>query len=428
MQGVGLGATPFRAEIRALFTVAMAVFVVTVVIGILNGLDLVSFDRADLFGGNTLMTHVHAGTLGWITLSVFAACLWLFGESAGAAGSWVRPLAWLSGVGIPLYVAAFYAGVAVDLNVVYPLRAITGTVVLAAMLGFLWWCWRASRGAPMTTARFAFLGGLVTVVIGAIFGVLLQVQYATKGTLFPGGVDPIGAHVTAMAFSYLVLVGMGIAEWRLMPGATFTRWAAAQVVLLFLGGLILVVASLIGMLQLAGLNLLFEVAATVIFVARLWPAIARAAWLAAGSARHFAASAIFVPIDILILAYLLVVYVIMAEPTEGGGGPDLASIPAWLIFALDHAVFIGVLTNAIFGLFGEATHGRAAFWSWADHVIFWGVNIGLIGFVAGLATETVVLKQVFSAIMGVSILVGLLTYAVRFWGGREEATSPAWGP
>lgn len=424
MQGSGLGATPYRAEIRALFTVAMAVFVVTVVIGILNGLDVVSFDRATVFGGGALMTHVHAGTLGWITLAVFAACLWLFGDSAGAAASWVRPLAWLSGVGIPLYVAAFYAGVAVDFGIVYPLRAITGTVVLAAMVGFLWWCWRASRGAPMTTARFAFLGGLVTVVIGAIFGVLIQIQNATQGNFLPA--DTIGAHVTAMAFSYLVMVGMGIAEWRLMPGAAFTRWAAAQVVLLFLGGLILVTATLLGQLMLAGLNLLFEVAATVIFVARLWPAIARAAWLAAGSARHFAASAIFVPIDILILAYLLVVYVIMAEPKAGGGGPDLSDIPAWLIFALDHAVFIGVLTNAIFGLLRDAAGSRGSLWSWADHVVFWGVNIGLIGFVAGLATETVILKQVFSAIMGTGILVGLLTYAVRFWGGREEASSSAY--
>lgn len=36
-------------------------------VGILNGLDLVEFDR------KALLTHVHAGTLGWITLGFFAA-------------------------------------------------------------------------------------------------------------------------------------------------------------------------------------------------------------------------------------------------------------------------------------------------------------------------------------------------------------------
>ncbi len=56
----------------ALFLNAMALFTVTVLIGIFNGLDLVEFSH------NQLLTHVHAGTLGWITLSVFGAALWMF--------------------------------------------------------------------------------------------------------------------------------------------------------------------------------------------------------------------------------------------------------------------------------------------------------------------------------------------------------------
>src|SRR3989304_10572631 len=72
---------------------SMAVFVGTVVIGILNGLDLVEFDH------NTLMTHVHSGTLGWITLAVLAVCGWMFGgaqgpEQGGTSGS--RPWRWLA--------------------------------------------------------------------------------------------------------------------------------------------------------------------------------------------------------------------------------------------------------------------------------------------------------------------------------------------
>ncbi len=49
---------------RLLLQAAFAVFTITVVIGILNGIDAVDFGR------NTLLTHVHAGTLGWITLGV----------------------------------------------------------------------------------------------------------------------------------------------------------------------------------------------------------------------------------------------------------------------------------------------------------------------------------------------------------------------
>lgn len=43
--------------IRLLFGTALAVFVVTVSIGILNGMDVVDFDH------QTLMGHVHSGTL-----------------------------------------------------------------------------------------------------------------------------------------------------------------------------------------------------------------------------------------------------------------------------------------------------------------------------------------------------------------------------
>src|ERR671925_395446 len=64
---------PYRSQIRWLLQAAMAIFVFTVIVGILNGADLVEFDR------KTLLTHVHTGTLGWITTSVFAAVLWLFG-------------------------------------------------------------------------------------------------------------------------------------------------------------------------------------------------------------------------------------------------------------------------------------------------------------------------------------------------------------
>src|SRR3546814_12372186 len=69
------GAHPLGREVKLLLQVAMVVFVWTVVIGILNGTDIVDFDR------DVLLSHVHAGTLGWITTRVLAACLRLFGPS-----------------------------------------------------------------------------------------------------------------------------------------------------------------------------------------------------------------------------------------------------------------------------------------------------------------------------------------------------------
>src|SRR5688572_23347313 len=92
-------------EIRLLLQAALVLFVITVVIGILNGADVVDFNHAKL------LTHVHAGTLGWITLSALAASLWLFGGGEFSEGQQrtARYLAYGAALFVPLYVAAFFA-------------------------------------------------------------------------------------------------------------------------------------------------------------------------------------------------------------------------------------------------------------------------------------------------------------------------------
>jgi len=39
----------------------------------------------------------------------------------------------------------------------------------------------------------------------------------------------------------------------------------------------------------------------------------------------------------------------------------------------------------------------------------------MIGFVLGLAFESTIVKQAFSPVMGVAILLGLAVYVVRLW-------------
>jgi hypothetical protein len=400
--------------VRGLFAVAMALFVVTVAIGMANGLDLVEFNR------NTILTHVHAGTLGWITLSVLGTVLWYFGTRAEALG-WLAPtarlLAWLGIIGVPLYVAAFWSG---D----HQWRAIGGLIVLAVVCGTFLWALVASRRSVTTVSGLAFLAGLLTLSIGSTVGVLVQLGYASGSEILPTA-NAIGAHVTAQAFSYLVLVGMGIIEWRLKPWTgRLSRAGIVQVAALFIGGLALSVGSLAGALEAAGgINLLFELVAVVIFVARFAGPVIGASWPRPTAERQIAIAAVFVVVDIAILIYLVYAFVtgVYGDPSEGG----LVNIPAWLVFALDHAIFVGVMTNLIFGLLWVLTRGGDGRWTWADHIVFWGVNVGLVGFVVGLATESPELKRVFSPIMGVSILIGLAVYAVRMWQTRRDAVEPA---
>ena len=95
-------AHPLRREVLLLLQVAMVVFVWTVVIGILNGTDLVDFSR------KTVLSHVHAGTLGWITMCVFAASLWLFGATASSSQALAaRVLALAATVTLPAFALTF---------------------------------------------------------------------------------------------------------------------------------------------------------------------------------------------------------------------------------------------------------------------------------------------------------------------------------
>src|SRR5690349_14934127 len=89
--------SPGAATARSLYLVAMAVFLITIGIGILNGLDAVEFDR------NQLLTHVHSGTVGWLTLAIVATTFLAYRAAD------VR-LATALAVTVPIYVVAFYTG------------------------------------------------------------------------------------------------------------------------------------------------------------------------------------------------------------------------------------------------------------------------------------------------------------------------------
>jgi len=316
--------TGYSTEIRLLFRTAMLVFVITVGIGLLNGLDLVEFDR------NTVLTHVHAGTIGWITLSVFAFTLWLMGGDETSLG---RGSAWLAVVAVPLYVLAFWSGR-------FTLMAVFGTAVLLAIFGFLAHAARAYMRSEATTPKLAVVASLLTLAIGSSIGVLIQIERAIGEPFLPG--EAIGGHAGAQVVGYLVLVGMALAEWRLAPEARLNRLALTQVALLFVGGLLVSIGALTGSEPLLGAFIPLELVALGIFLFRLGPRAARAPWLERGEIRHFALTVPFLVVNVILLVTLL-------SGVISGRYEDFTAVPPWLIFAFDHAMFIGVMTNALFG-------------------------------------------------------------------------------
>ena len=375
--------------VRALYLVAMAIFVLTVGIGILNGTDVMDFAR------NWILTHVHSGTLGWISLSIVATASWFFSTTD-------RRLATALVILVPAYVVAFAWAEPLP-------RAIVGSLLLAAIALVFAWAWRAFLSSDRSIAALGIVLGITTFAYGAIIGVILQVQAAASQAWLTG--DAIGAHAAAMAFGYLVLVAMGVVEWQL--GVTGRRrLGQVQMVALFAGGLILSVGLLASAGQAAGgLYLLAELVAVVAFVIRVAPGVVRVAWGRVGPARQFAVAAIWIVGALLLLMYLIVLFI--------GAKGDVAAIPMGPLIAADHSVFIGVMTNVLLGLIGTVARSAERRAAWVDHIVFLGVNLGLLVFVVGLITGVAEIKRVGAPVMGLAILLGLAVRAMDLWADRD---------
>jgi hypothetical protein len=395
MTSTGHAPNDWAGVVRGLFLVAMALFVITVVIGIVNGLDLYEFDR------NQVLTHVHSGTLGWLTLGLVAGASWLVRAAD-------RRLAIALAVLITVYVAAFYSG-----NLAA--RAVTGTLLLVAILWLVGWAWLALSREP-TIAFLAVTLGLTSFAYGAIIGVLIQIQLASGTNLFPGGADSIGAHAGTMVFSYLILVAMGLLEWRLVGLRRRSRAGLVQVGALFGGGLLLALTLLFldesATQVVGGIYLLVELVAVAIFALRVVGSAIRVDWRSATPERHLAASAIFVVIATAIFLYVVFLFISTGDPNK---------IPRGVLVASDHTAFIGVITNLIFGLALGLAADRRGRWPWSDQAIFWALNGGLIVFLLGLIAGSAELKRIGAPIMGLAILLGLVVIAARLWSSDLSA-------
>jgi len=376
---------------RNLYLVAMAMFVVTIAIGILNGADLVVFDH------NQVLTHVHSGTIGWITLGVVATAFVLFRAADARLGLAL-------GVLVPVYVAAFYTGS-------LPARAITGALLLVAVMWLFAWLWRTYLAGDRTLARLAMTLGLSTFTYGAIVGVVLQIQFAVGASWLAG--DSVGAHAAAMVFGYLVLVSMGLIEWRTRETVGLPRGGVVQLSALFVGGLVLSVGLLFGAGQAAGgIYLLTQLVAVILFVVRVVPGALRIPWAGASPARHIGAAALWVLVAMGIFMYLIAAYI--------AANGDASKISTNILVASDHSVFVGVMTNVALGLLGSftriATRARLV-----ALVTFWGINLGLVAFVLGLIANSAEIKRVGAPTMGIFLLVSLAAHGWALWTQRREA-------
>jgi len=406
-----MGTLRYRPEIGWLLQIAMLIFVVTVLIGIANGTKVFgTLDR------NVLLTHVHAGTLGWITLGVAAACLWIFGGTGPRAANEgiARGLVIALAGSIPLYVVGFWSGSFVA-------RAALSTPVFVSIVLLLGWAIREGQRiglGRLSTPQLSAIAGLTSLVIGSALGVYAQFAFATGQQFDPMNI--IGGHVTAQVVGFLLLLGMGLIEYWHRPEPTPASWAGRiQVGLLFFGALGIAMGFALGQPQAAGGAVLLEVPALVIFLVRVgWSAV-RTNWTRAGSARYAAVAVPFLILNVGSIIYLVLALFVLNIYK------DFSEVPASVAVTLDHALFVGVMTNLNFALLTRFTADRPALLPWADNLIFWGLNAGVAAFIVVLLANITFFERFTAPVMGLAILLGLVTFMLRLWASPSTRRAPA---
>ena len=106
------------------------------------------------------------------------------------------------------------------------------------------------------------------------------------------------------------------------------------------------------------------------------------------------AAALFLIVNITIFVYLISNY---AE--------DFEQTPRRLLLALDHSIFVGVLTMAIMGY--VANLSPTARPAWVDHAVFGGIVAGAGLFVAGLLADMDPLIHAGTPLLGAALLLGI---------------------
>ncbi len=399
-----------QGALRA-FQYGLGIFALTALIGLANATKIFGdIDR------NALLTHLHSGTLGWITMGVFGIALALFGRN----GSMIGPNVLLSALATAAYVLAFWSG-----N--FYARAIFGVVMLATIFG--WWAWVLYRASAqgygrLTNPQLSIVLGLTTLVIGSTLGVIVQILYATNNLNDQNAVL-IGAHASAQVGGYLILVAAGVAEWILNPAVGRTRGGEIQSWLLFLAGLTLAIGFLANVQPLLIVSNVLQLAGIIMVAVRLGRRVLGAAWGAPTGARHAAIAIPFMALGLV----LLIALVQMSIAAQG----DFSKIPPGFLNALNHAMFVGLSTNVLFGAVLTLMANRPRVWPWADHVIFWGLNVGAASFIAVLifvgtsaGSSAFAHPVAFTApIMGLSVLLAIVTYSIRLAASPATMRAPA---
>jgi hypothetical protein len=320
----------------------------------------------------------------------------MFGEGADQrAVSAGRSLSLAALVAVAIYVVAFATTSGI-------FRPVAGTLLLITIIWLLVWVAGRYRVSQKTTAQLALYLAVVSLTIGAILGVLLGL-FIANGSL--PGLDNdraamlAGAHPAAMLIGYLILAGVAVSHWVLNGGqgilGRLVAWA------LFVAGLLANIAFIFDLVQeLSPIFSGLQVLAIIAYIIHMWGRIKPSAWVAGGGTNFGRMAVLGLVVGIGLLVYVVQLF------TSGQLDPETGTGPVGVLTAFDHAMFIGVMTNALFA----AITARSTLTAGATRLVLWAVNTGVVLFLIGLVSDTVVLKRIGTPILGVALLFAIFSY------------------
>jgi hypothetical protein len=361
------------------------------------------------------LIHLHAGSIGWITLSLIGLALWVFTGQREVSDAYARrtsALVWLAVVVFAGYIASF--GLAFSGAVPFFLLPILGTAAMLVIWAAAIFALSQLRRQPtVSTVHLLVAGGLLVAGVGATMGVLLGLERIAGQFLPIAGSERTVVH-TAMMDGYLILVAGGIVEWVVQKGAS-RKWTwpgLAQALAWTVAAILVPFAFLLNLLGvLTPIFALLLVVGLLLFLARVaWRAIAKGP-LGVGVDPWGFFGTLWMLVFVGLLIYAAVV--LTADPSAS---------PDWFGAVFVHSGFVGMMTNLLLGVFSARTQNVRRAVPSTEPAALWLMNLGLLVFFGlHIATGT----RMGAIVMGGGVLLGVSIMIWRLLARRAEATVEA---
>lgn len=388
-------------QIRTLFMGSIILFLVNIYFGFDNALTKGIIPRWQV------LTHLHAGTLGWITLSIIGLAIWVYAGQREVSDSYVRSARNLSRFAIIAfggYIVAFGLAFSQGSPFFY-LMPVFGTASSLTIWAAAIFSIRQLRKQEVVTNLHLLIATALGVAsLGSTMGVLLGLEYVI-GSFVPG-IDRIGVHAGVMD-GYLFLAAAAIVEALVQKDPLQRRTRTGIILAVAWGGagVMALIGLLLGIMPLVMSMTLFLLIGLAVFLVSMGRHALKYHPFGEGPRRWVFFGTLWV------LFYGVFFIWLIASFAE-----DFSQAPAWVGTVLAHGAFVGMMTNLLIGVYSIRSQDAMDIMPWGETASMWLINLGLVAFLSLKIASDI---RLGALVMGVGVLLGV---ALMF--ARLRASAP----